>query len=252
MEIKIDKVKLVSGITGIIDNKDKFISLFKEGSFIKGNIYIDGKKMTKQEKQDLYRDIVIIDDIPNIFDYNMTVYEYLKKVVLDNELNIRNYHKKISDSMKIISFSEEYLDKSIFELSRYEKKMIVLAGNLLKNPKILIFNNFFRGIDFKNTKVLMRLIGQMADKYNKQIIICSNDVNFLYNNTENMVAFKDNELVIQGKTRDIFEKDSKKLVENEIAIPYSVQFVTKSNNKGIKLNFNKDIRDLIKDIYKKV
>ena len=252
MEIKLESVLLKDGITGIYDKKDIFISLFKEDTFNKESVFIDSKKLTKQEKSELYKDMSIIDDITSIDNYNMTVYEYLKKVILDESLNLRNYHKKISDSMKIINFSDKYLNKSISELSRYEKIMIVFVGKLLKNPKIIVFNNFFRGVDFKNTKTIMRLIGQMVDKYRKKVIICSTDVNLLYNNTENIIIYSDNKVLIQGKTNCVFEEEKDTLGKNEIPIPYSIQFVSKSRSRGINLNYNKDIRDLIKDIYKKV
>ena len=59
--------------------------------------------------------------------------------------------------------------------------------------------------------------------------------------------------IISGNTSDIFENNKELLEKNDIDIPYTIRFTDLVLKvKNIKLNYNKDIRDLIKDIYKKV
>ena len=58
---------------------------------------------------------------------------------------------------------------------------------------------------------------------------------------------------MEGNTDTLFEENVDKFLENNIEIPKSIEFSYLVNkNKNVKLGLFRDIRDLIKDIYKKV
>ena len=99
----------------------------------------------------------------------------------------------------------------------------------------------------------MDLLNQLVDKYKKVVIICSNNSEFIYKYTKNLICFSNDNLLMQGDTNTLFEENTLKLMNNSINIPKTILFTNLVlEKKNIKLNYNKDIRDLIKDIYKKV
>lgn len=217
-----------SCITGVIGSLDKFIDKFNDKREL---------SIIKQRK----------------IDYNYTVSEYIKYILFNNYISVKDYNKKIDDSLKIVGLNKSYLTKKVSTLSSSELKLIILAGNLIGNPNTIIFDNYFSGLDNKNTKKVINILNKLIDKYNKKIYIISSDTEFLYQYTKNLIIYKNDKLLIEGKTNYIFEKENKKLINNNIRIPNTVIFtdlVRKKKRK--KLNYNKDIRDLIKDIYKKV
>ena len=74
----------------------------------------------------------------------------------------------------------------------------------------------------------------------------------LYENTENIIFAEEDEIKKVANTNDFF-KDIDYLKENKIDIPDSIEFIyLVEKKKEIKLTYYKDVRDILKDIYKHV
>lgn len=253
MEIKINNIVLKSNcINGVIGTYKSFINDLKKIDFDTNTIYIDKKRLIKSEKQALFRKISIVDDNIDNNCFGLSVYSFMKQYILKNSLIVKDYRKKIMDSLKIVGLNKSS-DKLISVLSHSELKLVLLAISLLSNPDIIIIDNFFNCFDMKNRKKIISLFTQLIDKHKKIVVICSNDSEFLYRYTSNLICFSNCKLLIQGDTNKLYEEDTLLLKDNDISIPKTILFtnlVLKS--KQVRLNYNKDIRDLIKDIYKKV
>lgn len=252
MEIKINKCLLfnekINGITGEYSCFLDFI--FNLDS---QNIFTNGKKLTKKEKKKLNQKISIIQ--PYIEDYylHLSIYDYMKFQIIESYMHLKDYRKKIYDSLKIVGLKKEMANRRIDTLSFTELKPVNFAKELLFNPDILIFNDFLSGFDLMSKKKIFGLLNKLKEKYKKLIIICSSDVEDVYRYCETVIIYKDSHLLIQGDIREVYENNSLFLKQKGILIPYTVEFTNLvRDKKHIKLGYHKDIRDLIKDIYKKV
>lgn len=254
MEINIEnKIKLDStGIIGVMDNKGYLINYFKNIGFDKNNIVLDKKKVIQKELIGFKRRISIIENY--VTDgMDLTVYEYMKYKIFDNILDVRDYRKKINDSLKIVGLSENYLDKKILKLSKIEIQWVSFAIGLCSNPDIIVLNRVFHSLDIKNIKKLIGILSQLTEKYHKVIIICTNDAEVVYKYTKKAIIIKDSEVLLTGSSDNIFQDNFELLLKNNINIPKTIEFSYLVNHKkNIHLGYFKDIRDLIKDIYKKV
>ena len=67
-----------------------------------------------------------------------------------------------------------------------------------------------------------------------------------------MIIIKEENILMEGIPSDVYQKISF-LNRNKINIPdiVKVTYLAKKN-KGIKIDYHKDVRDIIKDIYKHV
>jgi len=73
----------------------------------------------------------------------------------------------------------------------------------------------------------------------------------LYRYTNYLIIFRNNK-IIEGSTTDLFKRVDY-LKRNKIVIPKIVEFTyLAKKKKNIRLEYHKDIRDIIKDIYKHV
>lgn len=255
MEVKIEnKIKLNGNqIIGVIDSKRCLLGYLRKINFTKNNITLNGKKLNQTELFELKKKISIIDCyILNDY-WNLTVYEYMRYYIYVNLLNLKDYRKKIRDSLKIVGFDESYLDKKISYLSKSEQQWLSFATSLLSNPDILIFDHFFNSFDTRNIKKITRLIQQLVDHYHKVVIIYSTNSEVIYQLTNYTIILNDSEVLVEGSTNTIFQDHFDLLTMNNVSIPKTIEFSNKVNRyKGIKLGYFQDIRDLIKDIYKKV
>lgn len=152
-----------------------------------------------------------------------------------------------------MGLSESHLNRQVASLSRSESSLLCFACGLLSNPDILVFNNYFNSLDMKCSKKIVRLIGQLTEQYDKLVLLTTNKIECLYEYSKYAIVLKEKEILVEGSMDTLFEENIEKLLENEIEIPKSIEFSYLVNkNKNVKLGQFRDIRDLIKDIYKKV
>ena len=239
-------------INGIIGNN---IELIKSILLINNNfdiIKVDKKIVNEKTKKDIKKRISIIKKRIDMKDYYLSVYELLLREIKINKIELKNPNKKIIDSLKIVGLSTSLIDRKINTLSASEKKLLLLALGLLSNPECIIIEDALDSLDMKNEKKLYLLMQKIKDQYNKTIVIISNNSNTIYQYSTHLVIFKNNKIVVEGKTDEIM-KQVELLKENLIEIPDIVDFTYKAiNNKKIKIDYHKDVRDIIKDIYKHV
>ena len=184
--------------------------------------------------------------------YYPTVYERMKYETKRNKLVIKDIDKKIVDSLKIVGLKKELLNHNINTLSSSEKVRIELALCLINNPDIIIIKDPFKEYDKKIEKKIILLLQKIKEQYNKIIIFLSEDSNILYQYTNKIILYKDNQIVTNIKT-DNFYQNIDGLKEYRIPVPEIVEITyLAKQRKNIKIDYHKDIRDIIKDIYKHV
>ena len=64
-----------------------------------------------------------------------------------------------------------------------------------------------------------------------------------------MIILKNNKVYLEGSTDKVYQNPD---LSNDIDIPDLVRFTNLAKKKKVKLSYHKDIRDLIKDVYKHV
>ena len=130
---------------------------------------------------------------------------------------------------------------------------MVLISLIIDFVSMIVFDNFFEGLDLKITKFVINILSQLAEQYNKTFFIRCCDVDDIYALTKKVIIFEKNEFFVGGDTIEVFDDYIEILIKNGLPIPKTVMFTYRANSlKNTKLGYFKDIRDLIKDIYKKV
>ena len=243
--------KIKEEINGIItDNVDEIIDILKIKLEYNGKIIIDGETIKDSTK---YKNKINI--VPEEIDNNIhfqTVYDLLENEVLKRKISPKNLEKKVIDSLKIVGLKDDLLDRNIYTLSSYEMKFVQVAQALLSNPELLILVEPFKVLDKNNEKKLMMLLERINEHYKKSIVIIDSNINNIYKYTSNLIIFMNNKILKEGSTFDILT-DVKYLNNNKIDIPEIVEITYLAyKNKKVKIDYHKDVRDIIKDIYKHV
>ena len=224
-------------ITGIYTN-DK-IKLLEIINFKKDIIPNKNKIVIIQEKMDSYIE-------------KMKVYEAMYYEIRKKEIILKDPSKKVKDALKIVGLSYDYLNRDIRSLSSSETKQIELAISLLSNSNIIIIIEPFINYDKEKEKRIWLLIQKMKDQYNKTFIFISDDQNMLYKYTNHLIIIKNNKVLVEGEPLDIFKK-IEYLKKNSIEIPEIIELTyLAKTKKNVKIDYHKDVRDIIKDIYKHV
>ena len=229
MEIDINiKEKTITGI--ITDTKEDIIESIKNKSIQK---------------------IVVVKEDYLSSSFLIKVYEYMYYEIRRKRLILKNPKKKIDDSLRIVGLDNSYLNRNVNSLSSSEKILVILAISLLANPDIIILNDLFKYFDKVNEKKLMMLLEKIRDQYNKTIILINDDSEILYKYTKYLVIKKNN-LFIEGDTNKLFQRVDF-LHKNNIKVPEIIELTHLiKKKKKVKLEYHKDVRDILKDIYKHV
>jgi len=209
-----------------------------------GKITINDKKINsktkKKELNNIRKNIgyVFQDTSNNLFELNV-------KKELEGKLDKE-------EILKLLGLDNSYLNKEINNLSNSEKKKIALASVIIKNPKILLLDNPELGLDSKGKKGLIKLLRNLKVKYEKTIVIVSEDVNFIHAVCDDVVILNNGEIKLSGNKYKVFTNE-KVLLDNNIKKPNMIEISDEIyKKKNIKIGYRDDINDLIKDIYRYV
>ena len=214
------------------------------------NIEIDYSILSIQ-----YNDESIINNL--IKDYDVTVIDnnddyFIANIVIDEISCYTNYPELsiVADVMHVLEIPRDFFDREIRTLSKTERIYLNLLRNIGKLSNIILFKDIFFGLDLNNQKKYIKLINYLKNT-NHLVIICSSEVDYLYNLAEYSII--ENKSTIKFGTTDDIYTDVSTLLKNKLDVP-TLSYITykAKEDKNVKLFYSKDVRDIIKDIYKHV
>ena len=212
-----------------IDVNNSIISIQSDNNKIIDNLIID------------YKPVVI--DNSNLFFLGGTVLEEIGLYNKYPELGI------VSDIIKLLELDENFLEKSVSTLSTTEKIYLNLFRNISKIEDIILFKDIFLGLDLRNQKQYIKLINYLKEKY--IVFITSRDVNYLYRLSDFSII--SSKRTIRYDDSDKIYTNVKDLIKLNLEVPILPYITYKAKEeKIVKLFYSKDVRDIIKDIYKHV
>lgn len=191
-----------------------------------------------------------VNVIKNQFPYQDNLYQSMQYEIRKRGYLLKNPDKKIKDAMRIVGLPLDKLSQQIKYLSTSEKKLAMIAIGLLNPSNIIIIEEPFKGLDLKYEKKIARLLKRMGEKYQKKIFLLSTDSEILYQHTDYMICMKKNQVIKEEETTSFYQ-DIPFLKTNKMKIPEinEITYLSRTR-KRVPIDYYKDIRDVIKDIYK--
>ncbi len=193
------------------------------------------------------------EDIIKIFD-NASIIPLISTYYQDSvyhELlySMRNKHfkdkkQKILSIIRIFNLDKEFLKKDIKELSLMEQRLLDYLILFLNCKKVIVINEPFKYLNSYYQKKVINYLNNLKRKYHKYIILLSKNSDFIYQYCDYYLVYNDNNSIYTNNIKDIDFK------EFNIDKPQLVEFSDLVNKKGININYYKDVRDLMKDVYR--
>ena len=255
INIKFDcgKINAIIGAPG--SGKSTLLNLLNQELIpTKGKIIVDQYTMTnKNDLKNIERSIIgFVLENPSDQFFNSTVREELIVTMQMNNYILNQMNKRILDVLKMVHLEEDTLIRNPNSLSESEKRKLAIAQALICNPKILVLDEPVNSFDEKTKEEYLKLFRLLTKRYNKTIIIASNDLNFVHKIADKVFVLNQNEIVLQGDKYEVF-KDTRLLKKYGLIPPYTMLFSNLvKEKKNIKIGYRDEINDLIKDIYRYV
>ena len=180
------KTTLIKSIVGIHDFDD-------------GNILINGKSI-KNDPIECKKEIAYVPDNPELYE-NMKAIEFINFIcdMYEVPLNVRK--RNISKYAKMFEI-ENNLNDTIDSFSHGMKQKIALIAALAHDPKILIMDEPFVGLDPKAVFDLKKVMNDMT-KEGKTIFFSTHILDVAEKLCSRVAIIKKGELVKVGKMKDI-------------------------------------------------
>ena len=217
-----------------------------EGEIIIDEFKIDSKKRKQKNLKNLRKHVGVVFQFPE--------HQLFEETVLkDVAFGPKNFKYKDEEALAMakealasVGISEDYYDKSPFELSGGEKRRVAIAGILAINPDILVLDEPTAGLDPYGVEVIMNLVLDLYNK-GKTIILVTHDMDLLLKYCQKVVVLKDGEVSYNGTPKNLFDNLDD---TSSIDIPFIYSFIHKLNERGfnIKPSDVSSIHDLVKII----
>lgn len=256
MEVSFEKISYKDKLSNIsfkldnnyvngIYNANSLLKIIKEPSLISsGHIFIDDRIYRKYNS----KLIAIIDNDKSF--YTSKVLEEILFNAKIREYKSHSIKQEIEELLLMVGLDESILKRIVPTLSTTEKYFVQVVANLIYKPKIVIFKDIMNGLDLNNKKIIKKLINKLKSD-GVLVIVTSNDSNILYELTERVAIINQNEVIL-GNTNDIYQQ-VEMLINKKIDTPYFSLLTYKAKKeKNINLFYRKDVRDVMKDVYKSI
>ena len=189
-------------------------------------------------------DITIID--------NETL--YFIGTTVESEIGIYNNgmedYSITLDALKELGLKNNFLTRKIDTLSFTEKIYLNILRRLSGTSKRVLFKDMYRYLDYRNQKNFKNLLNYLKEK-KYIIIITGSDVDIFYKVSDYSIIW-DKGIFVYDTTDNVYTSEEV-LTNKNINVP-SLPLITykAKEEKNVKLFYSKDVRDIIKDIYKHV
>ena len=211
-----------------------------------GSISIDGR--LNYDENQLMKDIGYVFQNPFDHFFCNTVGEEIAFGLKQFQYKTNKITVQVKDSLKMVGLDEKFYDRRINTLCSGEARLVAIASSLALNPKALILDEPTVYLDNNSKKKLIKLIKMLRDKYHKTIIIMSNDVDFVYEVSDEYILI-DNFQIIRSGSIDEIMSNNKLLEFYGYEIPCINKFIQLiRNKKNIMINYTNDIDKLVMDV----
>ena len=175
-----------------------------------------------------------------------TIYDEINSYIEKYNVNPSNVKKHIASSLKIANLDVD-VNRNPNELSYSEKKKLVFACVMSYNPELILFDNFDRGLYFRDADYFRKLFVKLRNQYNKTIMLFNSDSRFLFDVINRVMVF-DKTLIFDKEENPFYDNSLYKYID----VPKIVEFTRYAHKEGHNILEYTDTKELIKELYRNI
>lgn len=158
--------------------------------------------------------------------------------------------ERVLESIKFVGLTEDYLDKSPFDLSGGEKRRVAIAGVISMKPKVLVLDEPTAGLDPVGKNDLLSLIKSYNKTTGSTVIFVSHNMDDVALVADKVLVFSEGKIVMKGSVPEVYSRGAEllalgldvpeitrvflKLYENGFDVPTDVYTVEDAKTKLIE------------------
>ncbi|RAO95174.1 cobalt ABC transporter ATP-binding protein [Mycoplasma wenyonii] len=159
--------------------------------------------------------------------FQLPEYQLFKETVLQDIIfgpkilfNLQKYElprweEKAKAILSELSFPLELVNSSPFKLSGGQKRKVTLAGILILEPKVIVFDEPTLGLDPQSTEQVLELVKELKKK-KVTIILVSSNMDFIFESTDTTLFLNEGRLQKTQPTYSFFRNCPKELIKPKV------------------------------------
>lgn len=172
-----------------------------------GEIYIDGADISKKKSRDLAKKISILKQSNNV-NLRLTVRELVSfgrfpysqgKLTKEDWAHVN----EAIEYMELREIEDRYLD----ELSGGQRQRAYIAMVIAQDTEYILLDEPLNNLDMKHSVQIMKTLRRLVDELGKTVLLVIHDINFASVYSDHIVALKNGQIIKQGKTDEIINRE---------------------------------------------
>ena len=224
-----------SGKSTLVQHLNGLIKPHKKGK--NGRVEIYGRATTeKKGLKQLRFDVGMVFQYPEYQLFEDTVAKDIAFGPKNMKLGKEEIDKRVRKSLELVGLPyDDFAERSPFELSGGEKRRVAIAGVIAMEPKILVLDEPFAGLDPEGMREISQLILKLKGEVCPTIITVTHDMDSASTLADRIVALYQGKIVADGTPKEVF--GNRELIrEIGLDVPFVARVVDKLEEKGVVLD----------------
>ena len=147
-----------------------------------------------------------------------------------------------------VGLSEDFLDKSPFELSGGEKRRVAIAGVIAMDPDVLVLDEPTAGLDPMGRDVLLAQITSYHKTRGNTVLLVSHSMEDIARTADRILVMNSSHMAMFGPTKDVFARGAE-LEEMGLRVPQITKILACLRERGwpvgTALTMEEAVRELL-------
>lgn len=163
--------------------------------------------------------------------FESTVFEDIAFGPKNMGLSENEIKERVLESIKFVGLTEEYLDKSPFDLSGGEKRRVAIAGVISMKPRVLVLDEPTAGLDPVGKNDLLDLIKSYNKTTGSTVIFVSHNMDDVALVADRVLVLSEGQIVMNGTVPEVYSKGSE-LLKLGLDVPEITRVFLKLHDNG--------------------
>ena len=226
-----------SGKSTLVQHLNGLIKPHKKGK--NGRVEIFGRSTTeKKGLKQLRFDVGMVFQYPEYQLFEDTVAKDIAFGPKNMKLDKDEIDRRVRKSLELVGLPyDDFAERSPFELSGGEKRRVAIAGVIAMEPKILVLDEPFAGLDPEGVREITELILKLKREICPTIITVTHDMDSASILADRVVALCGGKIVADGTPKEVFGNRAL-IKEIGLDVPFVARVVDRLEKEGIVIDKN--------------
>ena len=204
-----------------------------------GEVLLNGENIHKSKKtvRECRFKVGLCFQYPEYQLFESTVYKDVAFGPKNMGLSETEIDKRVRDAVKFSGLSEDYLERSPFDLSGGEKRRVAMAGVISMEPDVLILDEPTAGLDPTGKKSLLSFIKDYNKKTGNTVIFISHNMDDVASVADRVVVMNGGKIALNGTVDEVYSQ-GEKLFSLGLDVPDITQIFLKLRDEGFDVPQN--------------